>query len=148
MVNAIMSSFIVNAIMVLLWLLSWETLRKCLELTRDNGELNRDGFSQWSHGGRNLEARKQTRIQAPDFITTFRCHAAKCRCSNKVEGGSSRVQVVANLQPRRQAPGLSPCVPAKPGEAVSLCDRQRRVFDPGYLASSTLPQPLEPSQGN
>lgn len=37
---------------------------------------------------------------------------------------------------------------SEPGEAASLCDRQRRVFDPGYLASSTLSQPLEPSQGN
>lgn len=39
-------------------------------------------------------------------------------------------------------------VQSKAGEAVSLGDRQRRVFDPGYLASSTLSQPLEPSQGN
>lgn len=42
----------------------------------------------------------------------------------------------------------SVCVLSKPGEAASLCYRHRRVFDPGYLASSILSQPLEPSQGN
>lgn len=128
------------------------TFTMCLQLTLHIGEFNKDHFCECNDDGCNLEVRKQTRIQTPNFIAMFRCNAGKGRHSNKVRGESSPCMLPGRRSWRTFSFGASRskilCVYSKPGEAVSLCDRQRRVFDPGYLASSTLSQPLEPSQGN
>lgn len=84
----------------------------------------------------------------------FHCKAGKSRY-RKVCGESDPIRALCPGHGRVSVRRLSRvlclnilCVLCEPGEAASLCDRHRRVFDPGYLASSTLSQPLEPSQGN
>lgn len=105
MVNAIMSSFIVNAIMVLLWapwpwVLSWEHTKKvsllsqcvynehCAMLITISFKFNRDYFCERNDDGCNLEVRRQTGVPTLNFITMVGCDVGKGRWRSKVRGES------------------------------------------------------------
>lgn len=96
-----------------------------------------------------------TRTRTHSSMMIFHCNAGKDRYRNKVWGESSPYvlspQVMAKFQSgASRVPWVwTFCVCCLSlVRFPSLRDRQRRVFDPGYLASSTLSQPLESSQGN
>lgn len=106
---------------------------------------------RWS----DTDTHSHTHLHTGSFTMMFHCNAGEARWRNKVFSESSPsvlpAQVMAEFQSGASIRALCLnilCVFSEPGEAASLCDRQRSVFDPGYLASSTLSQPLEPSQGN